>query len=406
MISKVDQDSMREANKKLMVQALFNATQTSRVEIANTINLHKSTITAIYRDIEEAGLIEDLGEGESSHVGGRRPRLIRFNHNYGYVVAFDLGRTHLRYMASKITGEVITHGELTINGMSFSEVERAALSYISQLGDLQTENGLLGVGVGIHGVVENDEVRYAPYLKEIVGADIAGSWQTKLGVPVYLENEANLAAIYIRDYQDYAGDMVLNNFVTVNIHDGIGAGIIQKGELFIGVHGEAGEIGRTVMLKNNWAQEGFTNPVHLEDLFSEDALLNRTIELRGMESLSRDEFCQLVDNQDAVAVAIWEEWLETMASVFYNIVQQTAPEAIIVHSRILGKRPTFFNVLRSFYDNITPQTEIPLIFASQSVDRATLAGGVAMVTRNLLDLSGFRLLFHTGEPKDNVDEEN
>ncbi|MCM0582471.1 ROK family protein [Weissella diestrammenae] len=395
MVSKVDQDSMREANRKLMVQALFNAQQTSRVEIANTINLHKSTITAIYRDIEDAGLIEDLGEGPSSNVGGRRPRLIRFNHNYGYVVTFDLGHSHLRYMAAKLTGEIITRGEITITNMSLPEIERAALAYIAQLGQLNTDHGLLGVGIAIHGVVENNHIRYTPYLKEIVQYDLANEWQSKLNVPVFLENEANLAAIYLRDYQDYAGDMVLNNFITINIHDGIGAGIIQNGELFIGVHGEAGEIGRTVMLKNNWMHEGFVNPVHLEDLFSEDALLARTIKLANLPSLSREEFCQLIDNQDPIAVAVLDEWLQTMASVFYNIVQQTAPEAVFVHSRILGKRPVFFNVLRSFYDSITPKTEIPLIFASQAVDRATLAGGVAMVTRKLLDLEGFRLVFQT-----------
>ena len=43
MVSKVDQDAMRDTNRKLMLQALFNAQQTSRSEIAEQIALHKST---------------------------------------------------------------------------------------------------------------------------------------------------------------------------------------------------------------------------------------------------------------------------------------------------------------------------------------------------------------------------
>ena len=40
MVSKVDQDAMRDTNRKLMLQALFNAQQTSRSEIAEQIALH------------------------------------------------------------------------------------------------------------------------------------------------------------------------------------------------------------------------------------------------------------------------------------------------------------------------------------------------------------------------------
>ena len=58
MVSKVDQDAMRDTNRKLMLQALFNAQQTSRSEIAEQIALHKSTVTTIYRDVEADGYIE------------------------------------------------------------------------------------------------------------------------------------------------------------------------------------------------------------------------------------------------------------------------------------------------------------------------------------------------------------
>ncbi|WP_246163797.1 winged helix-turn-helix transcriptional regulator [Weissella coleopterorum] len=69
MVSKIDQDSMRETNRKLMLQVLFNAEQTSRVEIADQVHLHKSTISSIYRNLEEEDFIEELGDGVASNAG-------------------------------------------------------------------------------------------------------------------------------------------------------------------------------------------------------------------------------------------------------------------------------------------------------------------------------------------------
>ncbi|AOT57066.1 ROK family transcriptional regulator [Weissella soli] len=399
MANKVDQDIMREANRKLIIQALFNAEQTSRSEIADQIELHKSTVTTIYREIEESGFIEELGEGTVSKAGGRKPKLIRFNHNLGYIVSFDLGHYHLRYMAARITGEIITQGELTITGMDIAAIQRAMLAYITQLGTLKTDRGLMGVSVAIHGVVENNRVHYAPYHLDLLSIDLAKQLESQLNVPVYLENEANLAAVYLRDYRDYDGGALLHNFITVNIHDGIGAGVILNDRLFPGVHGEAGEIGRMVMSNNHWQDEGFTGDVHLEDLFSEDALIARLARIKKIDYLTMDEFLSLWDNNDADALRLVDEWIETLAKAIFNLVQYMAPEAVFVHSRILARHPEFYTRMEARYQTIAPHTTIPLKFARRSVDRATLAGGISYTTRKLLDMIDFTLIFTDNKSK-------
>ena len=195
MVNKVDQDAMRDVNRKLMLQSLFNAEQTSRSEIADQIALHKSTVTTIYRDVEDLGYIEELGEGAVSKAGGRKPKLIRFNRQFGYIVSFDLGRHHLRYLVARMTGETIARGQMTVTGMAYRDIKRAMLSYVAQLGDMHTERGLIGVGVAIHGVVEDNCVRYTPFHTDLLEHDLATELTEELDVPVFLENEANLAAV-------------------------------------------------------------------------------------------------------------------------------------------------------------------------------------------------------------------
>ncbi len=60
-------------------------------QLAIDLNLNKSTISSIYRDLDEKGFIESLGDGETSETGGRKAKLIRFNRRYGYVISLIWG---------------------------------------------------------------------------------------------------------------------------------------------------------------------------------------------------------------------------------------------------------------------------------------------------------------------------
>ena len=89
-MDKSDQLTMRDHNQRLVLQALFNAKETSRAQLAVDLNLHKSTISSIYRDLDKLGFIEDLGEGTTTETGGRKAKMIRFNRRYGYVMSFHM----------------------------------------------------------------------------------------------------------------------------------------------------------------------------------------------------------------------------------------------------------------------------------------------------------------------------
>ena len=401
MAHKLDQEAMRQQNRKLVLQALFNEAQTSRSEIAEKISLHKSTVTTIYKDLEREHFIEELGEGTVSKVGGRKPQLIRFNRDYGFVVSFDLGRKHIRFLAARLTGEILTHGRLTIDdSMGYEEVKRALLQYVLQLGDLGTVNGLVGIGIGIHGVVNDNKVTYTPFNPYLVDHDLATELQIALDVPVYLENEANLAAIYVRDFQDRAAGNNLTDFVVINIHNGIGSGIIQAGRLERGQAGQAGELGRMVLLnQDEWIEKGYQKPVHLEDLYSEDALLMRAEKIKG-QAISRRELVAMYEENETDIVNLLDSWAKVMGQTLFNLAQYAAVKTFFVHSRIIASIPALFDKMHASYCEALPQPVTKLSYAGNSVYASTLNGSVAHVTRKLLDLEGYELHFTISEVGD------
>ena len=82
---------VRVANRQLVLQQLFNHPATTRVDIARELKINKSTVSAIYNELNDEGFIEELGQGESTNRGGRKPNLVCLNKRYGFVASFEIG---------------------------------------------------------------------------------------------------------------------------------------------------------------------------------------------------------------------------------------------------------------------------------------------------------------------------
>lgn len=387
-MNKSDQITMRDHNQRLVLQALFNAKETSRAKLAVDLNLHKSTISSIYRDLDKLEFIEDLGEGVTTETGGRKAKMIRFNRNYGYVMSFDMGRHHLRVALVRLSGEVILESSEAVDDMSVADVIALMGQHIKDNKHKKhgTKEGLMGIAVGIHGVVDNNHVVYSPFF-DYSQVDVAEKLEELSGVHVMLENEANSAAVYIRDYHDYLSTDQYDSLVALNIHYGIGAGIIIQGQLYRGMQGRAGEVGRSIVAMAD--QE----PVRVEDLYSEDAMLERLAALTGQPVANRDAFVTFANQKSAVVTQLLDDWVMGVAQVAYNIIQTAAPQVLFIHSRFIAEMPELLGRVVVAYQQMNPTNESEILFANRSVYEATLLGGAASVTRRILDLANLDLKF-------------
>ena len=84
-----------------------------------------------------------------------------------------------------------------------------------------------------------DRIRYARHLSGWNGAGVVKSLQTAMGVPVFIENDVNLAAVAERRI-GAAQDIV--DFFLFWVDDGIGGALILEDQLRRGSTGGAGEI--------------------------------------------------------------------------------------------------------------------------------------------------------------------
>ncbi len=75
----------------MIVDLVQRSGPVSRATIARSTNMAKPTVSAIVEELAAEGVLRELGVGEASHSGGRRPVLYEFNQASHHVLGVHIG---------------------------------------------------------------------------------------------------------------------------------------------------------------------------------------------------------------------------------------------------------------------------------------------------------------------------
>lgn len=377
-----NRDLNRLANLKVVKQQLFNQAAISRAEIARNVNLHKSTISSIFTELDREGYIKHLGRGESTGSGGRKPELFTINAQYGYVACFNITYAHLYVMLLYVNGQEISyqreklpnHDILTVMELINRHLKRGA-----EIDD--TEHGLLGISFSIHAVVDHNQIIHSPYY-DLHGIDLQQYFANHYHVPVIIGNEANLAAIYERDYAEPKNSA---NFIVLSIHRGPGIGVIANHQLFSGYQGMVGELG-SVVLPNRKGQMQ-----EVGDYLSVDFLqdqLNAALGTTDADYSTLHSFD--VSGENSVFNDATDQFAHLTSQVLFNLRMLYGPKSIFINSPLIEAMPTLSKKIihQAAEDNV--QVPIKIIEGSCYV---SLLGAAAAIIRQVLDLQNVPLHF-------------
>lgn len=378
-----NKDLMRRANTKLVLQEIFNNEYTTRAAISRELGLNKSTVSSIYDDLKEKRLVEEVGEGAASHVGGRKPTNIRIYDQYGFTLSFDISFHNLHFMANYLNGTIIEQSEINIDHKDINEITDLIKKTINRfVSNVVSVNGLLGICLSIHGIVnDQQEIVYSPFI-DFQDVQLNELLAAAYHVPVILENESNLTAVYVRDFVMRYDS---KNLIAISIHKGIGSGIIVNNQLFRGFKGQAGEVGRT-LTKNEAGQL-----TSIEQICSEDAIINRLSQQLGDEHLTRYRVVELYRSGNQQVGQVINEFIQEIASLIYNSAMYFDTNAIYIGSPLMEAAPEIFAKVAETVRALNTNS-IELVRLKDS-DRATLLGACSVITHHVLDVVGYPLSF-------------
>jgi predicted NBD/HSP70 family sugar kinase len=242
--------------------------------MALAIGLTRATVSGLVDELLDAQLLVELSPDRGAR--GRPGSPLALNPNGPVGLGLEVNVDYLAACVVDLTGAVRCSATEVADNRLVGP--RAGMHRLVRLAaQVRAEAGALGLtiaaaSVGLPGLVDTAGVlRRAPNLPSWQEVDVGRRLEDALGLPVSVDNEANLAALAQLWFGAEPG---LRDFVLVSGEVGVGAGVVLDGRLYRGVRGHAGELGH-VMVDPAGPRCGCGANGCLEQVAGQEALLGR-----------------------------------------------------------------------------------------------------------------------------------
>jgi len=324
-------NTIRDINRQIVLNYVREREPISRAEIARETDLQRSTISAIVEDLTREGLIEEVGEGEST--GGRRPTLLKLRAAGPIAVGVSLTPTLTTIASSDLAGRVIDQQEfLTDPAKTLHQIVSTVREFNSRY-----QGSIEGVGVSLPGLVDpsTGTALYIPYFpwRDLPVSELISK---AVGLPVVIDNDANAVALA----ELWFGRPEVNDardFILVLVAEGVGTGIIFDGQVYRGQRGAAGEFGHMVIGTDAPVPCSCGSDDCWEAFSSERAAIARYRKLARVANNVQITFKEVVDRAlggEAHAKAALVETARCLGVGISNLIIGFSPEAVVVGGEI------------------------------------------------------------------------
>jgi len=376
--------TIRGINRQIVLNYVRDREPISRAEIARETALQRSTVSTIVEELKTGGLIEEIGEGEST--GGRRPTLLQLRAAGAMAIGVDITPTCTTIATSDLAGRVLEREDfphIEQPERLYARVIESVRKFAAKAGERKIE----GVGISLPGLVDPDNGRaiYIPWFEWRdwpVAAEISGA----TGLDVIIDNDANAAALaalwFGRQELREARD-----FIMVLVAEGIGTGIVVDGQIYRGERGGAGEFGHMIVGERGPVACSCGNHDCWEAFASGRAAVARYLQGGGGDGGDANgrplDFAQVVDRAlsgETRAAHALTETAHYLGIGISNLIVGLSPEAVVVGGPIARAWPLVADALgQTIQRSVRRGLPSALIMPSILGDHPTLMGAISLV---------------------------
>jgi predicted NBD/HSP70 family sugar kinase len=246
-------ESLRERNRRLLLDALRRTGSASRADLARLTGLSRSTVSTLVSDLQSTGLVVEResgpGIGSRAPQQGRPPTLLALDRTAGLVLGIDFGHEIVHVAIADLSRTILAE---RMEAFDVDHSADKALELAGRLTDVVVAEAgvdgerILGAGVGLSGPIDVTArtVHAGKILPGWTGVRPVDELSARLGLRVHLDNDANLGAL--AEVTLGAG-IGARDAIYLMVSGGVGAGLIINGELYRGTGGTAGELGHVLV---------------------------------------------------------------------------------------------------------------------------------------------------------------
>jgi glucokinase-like ROK family protein len=365
----------------------------SRAEVSDRTGLNRSTVSSIVGELIERGFVQETILQDSKI--GRPGMLLQFNPGGGFAVGIEIGVDFISIILTNFIAEILWRKRISMakEATQFEIIEYAEnlLDEAISFGKIQGLS-LLGIGVGVPGLVDQSQGKlvFAPNLK-LSNMPLRLMWTQRFNTPVFIENEANSAAL--GEYFCGAAHGK-DDFIYMSTGVGLGGGIMIGGQLFKGGNGYAGEIGHTTIYAggetcgcgSNGCWETYVGPRaivrRILQTISEGATSIIPDMVEGdMQKVTMALVVEAANRNDDVALTALHEVGVDLGVGISNLINIFNPELVIMGGALSLASPWLINAIRESLQNrvLPPLLEkVSVIPSTLGLDSCVM-GTVALV---------------------------
>lgn len=220
----------------------------ARVQVAKDLGVSPASVTTITSELIEAGLIEEVSAPRDPELGRGRPAVALGVRAQAHLVAGMKmsDREHsavvVDFAGNLLANEVVPRRPGPMPLTEMLDAMEALLNRVCENAGI-ARAALSGVGVGLPGFVDQAEgvVFWSSTLTERA-VPLALAAQERLGLPVSIDNDANLVALA---ELWFGAGRSLADFAVVTFEHGVGMGFVMNHRIYRGAQRLGLELGHT-----------------------------------------------------------------------------------------------------------------------------------------------------------------
>jgi predicted NBD/HSP70 family sugar kinase len=360
-------------NQRFLLDWLYRNGAVTRPQLARDSGLSQPTVFATIANLEQAGLVRP--SGQSDEPAGRPALVYEADPTAGYVLAVDLGHEWIRVVISDLSGSQLCKVEQRNGARTPKSLVESVRSLAEEAADTAelTISDLTCAIFASPGVYRG-QVGRTSLATRVPGWQrprLAASLEERLGVPVTIENDVNLAAL--SEYTEGAGQG-MNPFAYLHVGTGIGLGVIINGELVRGATGAAGEIGFLPLVDPHTDAKPEPRGGLLQEALGSEAVAELAREAGMTGTITADRVFNEARAGSETALAVVRRQTEMLARLLASVSAFVDPELIVLGGDI-GRNLDLIGV--GLLDRVTELTPLtPRIGGSGLGADATVRGAV------------------------------
>ena len=354
---------MRKNSIKIKTLELIkNSNGTSRAELAKKLEITPAGVGKIINKFLESGIIEEISEGIST--GGRRPVIIKINKKkIGVILGVSLAPRFIQIVTGDIDGKILKTQKYSLK-KRLPEKEHSILELTEKLieREIKKNSDISTISVVMNGMVdsENGISIFSPHYnwKNI---NLKRRLEGKFKVKVFVENDVRAMALTEKIFGSCKENQ---NFVVMNIGDGVGGSIFLNDAPYHGYGSISGELGHMVVRRNSPEKCSCGKKGCLETEVSNVTIIKKItsqIKLNNYSSLKNtlvekgvltiNDVLKGVAEKDMLTFNIVLEAIHMIANAIDGIISVINPEKIVLFGEIFQNRflfETLVNEIKKF----------------------------------------------------------